>query len=240
MNYGIQLYSIRDVAEKDFEAALRAAAEIGYTMVESAGFFGHDAATVKEWLQKYGLTLCSTHTVVKELEADLEGVLDYHETLGCRDLIIPGASFSTKEKLDTLIANINKWQPVAAARGIRMHYHNHHKEFLPNEDGQIAMDELCRRTDILFEIDTYWAFAAGKDPLALLDQYGDRVRFIHLKDGLPDHTGAALGEGAAPIFDVWKKAVATGRTIVVESEGLVPTGPEEVGRCMAYLKTLKP
>lgn len=26
---------------------------------------------------------------------------------------------------------------------------------------------------------------------------------------------------------------------VAESEGLAPSGPEEVGRCMAYLKTLK-
>jgi len=239
MNYGIQLYSIRDVAEKDFEAALKTAADIGYTMVESAGFFGHDAATVKGWLQKYDLSLCSTHTGVLELGTDIDAVLDDHEALGCHDLIIPGAHFGTKEKLDRLIDNINQWQPLAAARGIRMHYHNHHKEFLPNEDGQIAMDELRRRTNILFEIDTYWAFVAGRDPLALLDDYGDRVQFIHLKDGLADHTGASLGEGVAPVRDVWTKAVATGRTIVVESEGLVPSGPVEVARCMAYLKTLE-
>ena len=36
---------------------------------------------------------------------------------------------------------------------------------------------------------------------------------------------------------VLEKAIATGRTIVVESEGLDPTGAEEVQRCMDYLKS---
>ena len=238
MNYGIQLYSIRDVSEQNFEQALRVAAETGYTMVESAGFFGHDAATVKEWLNKYGLTLCSTHTGVGELESDLEGVLALHEALGCRDLIIPAASFRNRERLERLIDNLNRWIPQAAARGIRIHYHNHDKEFLQNEDGQIAMDELFARTEVLFEIDIYWAFVAGRDPVALMDQYGDRVRFIHLKDGLLDRTDKALGEGEAPVLAAREKAMATGRTIVVESEGLDPTGPAEIGRCMAFLKTL--
>ena len=239
MDYGIQLYSIRDVAERDFEAALRTAAEIGYTMVESAGFFGHDAATVKNWLKKYHLTLCSTHTGTGDLEKDLEGTLRLHEELGCHDLIIPAASVRNKEKLDKLIRNLNTWIPQAAARGIRIHYHNHDNEFLPNEDGLIPMDELLNRTEVLFEIDIYWAFMAGRDPVALMDQYGDRVRFIHLKDGLLDRTDKALGEGEAPVLAAREKAMATGRTIVVESEGLDPTGPEEIGRCMAFLKSLE-
>ena len=40
MKYGIQLYSMRDLAEKDFEAAVAKAAEIGYSSIEFAGFFG--------------------------------------------------------------------------------------------------------------------------------------------------------------------------------------------------------
>ena len=60
--YGIQLYSLRDVSKDDFEGTLKAVADMGYKMVESAGFFGHDAKTVKGWLEKYGLEICSTHT----------------------------------------------------------------------------------------------------------------------------------------------------------------------------------
>ena len=55
MEYGLQLYSVRDITGSDFEGALREVAEMGYTMVEPAGFFGNDGKTVAEWLEKYGL-----------------------------------------------------------------------------------------------------------------------------------------------------------------------------------------
>ena len=38
--YGLQLYSVRDAMEADFENALKQVAEMGYTYVEFAGFFG--------------------------------------------------------------------------------------------------------------------------------------------------------------------------------------------------------
>ena len=41
--YGLQLYSLRDVTKDDLEKGLRAASEIGYKAVEFAGFFGHPA-----------------------------------------------------------------------------------------------------------------------------------------------------------------------------------------------------
>ena len=84
MNYGLQLYSVRDVAEQNYEDALKQVAEIGYTLVETAGLFGNDPEDVAKMLKKYGLTACSTHTGVKELAADLEKQVD----LGIRrDLI---------------------------------------------------------------------------------------------------------------------------------------------------------
>ena len=55
MKYGIQMYSVRDVAQKDLKAALKTVAEIGYNSVEFAGFFGNDAETVRSWLEEYGL-----------------------------------------------------------------------------------------------------------------------------------------------------------------------------------------
>ena len=43
MEYGIQMFSVRDIAEKDLHAALRKVAELGYRYVEFAGFFDHPA-----------------------------------------------------------------------------------------------------------------------------------------------------------------------------------------------------
>lgn len=234
--YGIQLYSLRDITKDDFKGSLEKVANMGYKMVESAGFFGHDAKTVKEWLEEYGLEICSTHTGYNLLTDDFDATVEYHKAIGCKNLIIPGAPHSNMAEIDALVANINKWQPILEKEGITLHYHNHHLEFIPNADGSVTMDELEKRTDVLFEIDTYWAYVAGEDPIAVLDKYGDRVKFIHLKDGTKNKEGKSLGQGTAPVKAVLAKAEATGRTIVVESEGLDPTGPEEVQRCIDFLK----
>lgn len=240
MNYGIQLYSVRDLAQNDYEQALKKVAEMGYKMVEPAGFFGHDSATVAGWLKKYGLTVCGTHTGIDAIVNDFDAIVAYHKAIGTDKIIIPAADFSTKEKVDSFIDKVNSLIPRLEKEGMKLYFHNHAVEFLPNNDGIIPHKELQARTSILFEIDTYWAFAAGLDAVAVLEELKDRTPIIHLKDGLKDekHTGKSLGLGEAPVAEVLKKAVELGMEIVVESEGLEPTGIEEVARCMEYLKNL--
>lgn len=239
MDYGIQMYSLRDVTKNDMEGALRTVSALGYKMVEFAGFFDYDARTIREWLDRFGLRVSGTHTGWQELDKEhFAQTVAYHKAVGNKNIIIPGADLSTEEKLDAFIDFVNEVTPKLAAEGITLGYHNHHREFLPTDYGKIIHHELETRTSIDFEIDTYWAYVAGQDPLALLHRLADRVHVIHLKDGSADGKGTALGEGTAPVAEVRALAAQLGMTIVVESEGLQPTGPEEVGRCMTYLRKI--
>lgn len=246
MKYGLQMYSIRDVAEKDFEQGLKLVAEMGYDMIECDGFGGFAPEEAKAMIAHYGLTVCSNHLSHRDVFNDFEKTLEYHKKVGCHDLIIASTIFSTKEEIDYSVACFNRYQPLIEAEGLRLHYHNHSKEFLPNKDGLIAQDEFAKRTKVGFELDTFWVYNAGLDPLAVMEQYRDRVRFIHLKDGVPkdptvagSHTrGTSLGQGTAPVEAVRQKAYDMGLCVVVESEGLDPTGPEEVKRCIDYLRAL--
>ena len=245
MKYGLQLYSVRDITKDDFESALRQVAEMGYDMVESAGFFGHSAEEVKAMLDNYGLTLCSTHTGHDQVFNKFEETLDFHKKVGCKNIILPSVMFATKEAIDYSVACINRYQPIIEAEGMKLHYHNHSGEFLPNKDGLIAEDEFAKRTNVLFELDTFWVYNAGLDPLALMEQYRDRLEFIHLKDGISKADsedgkvhGRSVGSGTAPVIAVRKKAIEMGLNIVIESEGLNPTGPEEVKRCIDFLRKL--
>ena len=246
MKYGVQLYSLRDVTGVDFDNALAQVAKMGYSLVESAGFFGHSAQEVKEILDKHGLVLCSTHTKFAEIDADIDSVIEFHRAVGCKDIIIPGAPQSTKADVDHLVDVINAAQPKVEAAGMRLHFHNHSKEFMPNDDGLYVEEELAKRTKVFFELDTFWIFNAGLDPLEIIDKYADRVLFVHVKDGIPQDfsnpesrpVGKSLGSGKAPVEAVRAKAIDMGLTMVVESEGLDPTGPEEVQRCIEYLKEL--
>ena len=70
MNYGLQLYSVRDITGTDLAGALKAVADLGYSFVEFAGFFGHNAEDVKKMLDDNGLTVSGTHTGWQELTAE--------------------------------------------------------------------------------------------------------------------------------------------------------------------------
>lgn len=238
MEYGIQMYSIRDLAEKDLDAALGAVAEIGYKYVEFAGFFGHTAEEVKAMLDKHGLKVSGTHTQFAELENDFEETVKFHKAIGNTNIIVPGYDIFSREKLDAFIDKCNAIVPKLAAEGIRFGFHNHSGEFAP-VDGVVPEIELENRTDIQLELDTFWAFNAGEDPLVWMERlYSEgKLSVIHLKDGFKGGRGVALGEGEAPVAEVRALAEKLGVTIVVESEGLDPTGREEVERCFRYLST---
>lgn len=249
MEYGIQMYSVRDIAQEDLQKALQTVAELGYRYVEFAGFFNHPAKDVKRWLEEYGLICSGTHTAISP--ETIDGAIAYHQELGCDNLIVPIAGWETEEKMEENIAMLNRAQEKLAAAGIRLGYHNHSREFMLTSYGKIAENEILTRTKVELEVDTFWAFNAGVDPVEFLEAHKNRIRVIHLKDGIPcaperrtfDRVqdgvqGKALGEGKAPIAQIHDWAKRNGVLMVVESEGLDPTGPEEVGRCIRFLRTL--
>lgn len=239
--YGIQLFSVRDTTPHDMEGTLRALAEMGYTSVEFAGFFGHSAETVKGWLDKYGLVACGTHTGWGEIRDRYEETVAYHKAIGCGEIIVPGADLSTKEKLDEFIDFLNVYGKKLKDDGLHLSYHNHDGEFYVSGYGAVIHEEMQKRTtsDVGFEIDTYWVYRAGKDPVALMKTLADRVPVIHIKDGLADGQGKPLGMGTAPVKEIFATAKALGIPMVVESETLNPNGLAEAKLCIDYLKTLE-
>ena len=252
-NYGIQMYSLRDITKSDLRTALKAVADMGYKYVEFAGFFENSAEDVKSWLDEYGLTVSGTHTGVALIAPDkLEETIAYHKTIGCKNLIVPSAKWSTEEDMEANIALFDSVQKRLAEEGIALGYHNHSGEFYTTPYGKIVEDELYARTSVSLEIDTFWLFNAGIDPVPYLEAHKDRISVIHLKDGnvVKDVKGSfadarngavgkSLGLGDAPVAAIREWAIKNGVTMVVESEGLDPTGPEEVKRCIDYLRTLE-
>ena len=46
MEYGLQLYSVRDITQKGLQKAMQQVADLGYSSVEFAGFFSHSIGKV--------------------------------------------------------------------------------------------------------------------------------------------------------------------------------------------------
>ncbi len=237
MDYGIQMYSVRDITGKDLLGALREIARIGYKYVEFAGFFGHDAASVRTWLSDLGLRVSGTHTGLKELDNDFEGTLQYHKTLGNTNIIIPGHDLSSQAKLDEFVEKVNEYQPRLEKEGITLGFHNHSQEFRPNRDGSMIHEQLVYRTNLRIEIDTYWYFnATGCSAKGILERLAPRIDYIHIKDGLPGGVGKPLGYGASPLREVYDWARDNKRLMIVESESLRPDGLTEAKLCYDWLK----
>ncbi len=236
MDYGLQLFSIRDITKDDFFGALKKVKEIGYKYIEPAGFFGHSAEEVKEKCDELGLVISGTHSGFQDLLDNFEETVAYHKAIGNHNYIVPGVKLATKADVDAFVEGANRLQPLLEKEGIRMSYHNHDSEFRPNEDGIVPYDEIVNRTDIGLEIDTFWAYAGGKDPVQMMEDLKDRLTFIHIKDGLENREGKPLGLGTAPIDAVYEKAKELGILMVVESETLTPDGITEARICYDWLK----
>ena len=253
IEYGLQMYSVRDITKDDLKGALKQVAEMGYKYVEFAGFFENTAEDVKAWLDEYGLVASGTHTKLDALTPEnIAETIRYHKVIGCTNLIVPSAKWKTAEQMEENIAALNAAQKQLADAGITLGYHNHSGEFYETPYGKIVEDELIARTDIAIEIDTFWLFNAGIDPVPYLEAHKDRIRVIHLKDGLVQRdgngcfenakngaVGKSVGSGDAPVVAVRSWAVENNILMVIESEGLDPTGPEEVKRCIDFLRSLE-
>ncbi len=236
--YGLQLYSIRDITATDLGGSLEKVAELGYASVEFAGFFGHSACEVKSMLQSAGLSISGTHSPLNDLRPTrIMETLKYHAELGNPHYIVPGADLSTLDKIKDFCSVMNFAQPILAAEGIKLGYHNHSHEFALMPWGSTIHSEIEKNTDIEFEIDTFWAFNAGIDPVGVLERLKDRISVIHLKDGFADGRGMPLGEGEAPVLNVMENAEKNGFAMVVESETLSPSGIDEAERCINFLRS---
>ena len=109
--YGLQLFSVRDITGNDLEGTLRAVAEMGYKYVEYAGFFGHSAEQVKEWQDKYeGLW-----KQIMELPAVAEKIYDKGRQQGTtfnRNLVANILHLMAEKKVLALTANATKMAEV--------------------------------------------------------------------------------------------------------------------------------
>ena len=65
---GLQLYTVRDLMQKDVKYTLQQVAGVGYREVEFAGLFDKSAKTVAKWLGENKLTSPSSHIPLDRLK----------------------------------------------------------------------------------------------------------------------------------------------------------------------------
>jgi len=234
----VQLYTVRDQLAAGRHGVLAQLAAFGYGAVEAFNALDDPAGLAAD-LAAAGLATCSVHATPTDGQA--AAVVAAARVLGTDTVIVPylpPARFADAASVREVAAELNGMAARLAAEGIRLGYHNHDFELSSLIGGRPALEVLAGALDgdVLLEVDTYWAAVGGQDVPALLGRLGERVRYLHVKDGpvSRDDPMTAVGAGEMPVADI----LAAGRSAewrVVELDRCATDMMTAVGDSLAWL-----
>ena len=245
----VQVYSVREEAERDFAGTMKKLGEMGYDGVELAGLYGKSAEEIRDSIKAAGLTAISAHVSYDELAGDLEKTLQDYETIGCRYIVIPWLGEDRRfgaALYEETIKGIPVISEGCKKHGMTLLYHNHDFEFAKTPDGTYALDQLYAEVpaDVLgAEPDTCWIKVGGPDPSEWLKKYSGRCPLVHVKDFRRREDGVdllALGEGEQDFPTLVKTAKECGAQWLVIEQDDHPYGTPmgDMKKSLDYLREL--
>lgn len=203
---GLALWSLRVQLKEDVSAALELAKSYGIKEVETYVMEGVPAEKLAQELKAKDLRAVSAHVSYGLFERDFEQVVRDLKTLGVTFTNVPFPRVNkervlTPELAREMAANFNKWGAALKKEGIRFGFHPHGLEFRPLGDGSedTVFDLIVRETNpehVCYQMDVFWVYITGQDPVKLLKKYPNRWVSLHVKDLRKDaltgvHTGSA-------------------------------------------------
>jgi sugar phosphate isomerase/epimerase len=245
---GLQLYSIRGDCQKDFDAALAEVAKMGFEGAEFAGYYQYvnKAKELRKKLDDLNLKAVATHIGTSSFRGDaLQKTIDFHQTLGCKFLIVPGdPAFVHPERSKALAELFNKTAETLKPLGLACGYHNHAPDFKKDGD-KTYYDLFAERTskDVVLQQDCGWTAAAGYDPVELMKRYPGRMKTTHFKPtvvGKEEGKKAYFGQDSVKWPEVLEACLKYGGTewITLEQE-VYPDGKSPMECTAISLAALK-
>lgn len=219
----LQLYSVRDAAAKDFAGTLKIVADIGYPYVEFAGLHGKSPSDVRKMIDDLGLKACSSHCAVFD-PAKRAQTEDEARVLGYTHLVsgFGPKDFETEDAIKAAAGKVNQATDYFGPKGFTVSIHNHWWEF----DGPNKGDLLYKLAPKACpQLDIYWVTVGGADPVKVMEQYAQRCKLLHLKDG------PATKENSQPMTAVGKGNVRTEAIIKAAEKSAVEFLIVELDSC---------
>ena len=250
-DFGIQVYSVKENMAEDAVATIRALASYGYTQIEGFDggkeiFWGMKNTAFKALMDDLGLDFIASHAdTFKNLELQAE----LASAIGMKYLICPWVGpQKSMDDFKRLADDFNKQGEICKQHGIRFAYHNHGYTFEELE-GQIPQDYLMQNTDpelVDFEMDTFWVYTAGKDPIDYIKRYPGRFTLGHVKDksgelDFKEPNGSTLiGKGIMDFPQILRAGMDNGmKYFIVEQERFDGTNPMDAAeKNAAFMKNL--
>ena len=234
----IQLWTVRDQLERDFDGTLARLAELGFRAVEPFGLPAN-LNKLSTALSNLGLTAPTAHgDVLLNPEAAIKAALELGTTV-LIDPYQPEEIFQSESNILRLADQLSAAAELAATHGIKIGYHNHDHELRNEVRGVPALLALASMVsqDVVFEIDLFWCQVANVDPLDVLKELDGRVVALHAKDAPMDghvRDQVSLGKGSVDVLACVSQAPSA--RLVVEFDEYSGDIFEGVAGSLNYLK----
>lgn len=244
---GIQLYTVRDIFQKDPAGTLEAIARIGYREIEfgGGGYETMDPAMLRRTMDKVGLRCPSLHIGYDALLGQFDKSVAMARTLGAQTVVLPYMTdeHRTEAGWNAALPNFNKFARELKKAGFGFAYHNHDFEFTTKPGGVTLYDRFLKETDpalVKIELDLYWAKRAGQDLAALIDRLNTRLYSYHVKDMRADGSMAAVGTGTIDFAALFKRKASAGvRHFYVENDQAPAPYLPDITTSFKTLQTLR-
>lgn len=236
----VQLYSMRDLAAKNYADVVRKVAAMGYDGVETAGFPNTTPQAAAILFKELNLAVAGAHSPLP-LGDQKNEVLETAALLGCKYVVCPHIGPNDVKDMDAiqnLCSRLNESQANAKAAGMPLVIHNHWWEYA-QMDGRLIADIMIDLLEpgICFELDTYWIKVAGVDPAARVRQLGKRAPLLHIKDGpgVREEPHTAVGTGIMDFAEIYK-ANRAAEWWIVELDSCATDVMEAVRQSQIFIK----
>lgn len=237
----LQLWSVQDACQENFEEVLTKVKEYGYDGVEFAGYYGRSAEELKKTLAGLSLKVSGAHISFESLRDDFEKTINFEKEIGNQAVIVPYMGADSLEEWTEKILELKEIAKKVNSEGLVLGYHNHAHEIMGIPDVNILEKMVEMIPDIQLEVDTYWLSYAGVDVLPWLNKYQNNIKWLHLKDMRvvgEEKESTEIGQGILPIESYldWAKN-ADLEWVIIEQEAFQKLTPME--SAAVNVKTLK-
>ncbi|MBB6053503.1 sugar phosphate isomerase/epimerase family protein [Armatimonas rosea] len=210
----LQMYTVRDDAQRDLAGTLATVASLGYAGVELAGYSGKTAQEYKALLDSHGLRAIGAHVGVDQVTGKIDQTIEEAKLFGYNYVIVPWIGKPYTESLEgyrTLGAELSAVAEQYTAAGLTLCYHNHAFEFDLLEGDKTGLDVLFESAPrVQAELDTFWIKKGCQDIPEYLTRLSGRVPLVHLKDMDAEGNFAPVGTGTVDYPALFAAAEAAG------------------------------
>lgn len=254
---GIQLYTLRELFEKDVMGTLKLVADTGFKEVEAYGYdngkiFGVSYSDFAAEVKRLGMKVVSGHYGTGQSTPDKTGTPFNEWERSVNDAKAAGQQYTTIAWLDQSEWNtsdalkrtceiLNKAGEITKKYDIRMAYHNHAFEF-EKVEGEVIYDVMLKELDpslVAMEMDIYWIVFAGHDPLTYFKNHPGRFELWHVKDmdKADRNKNSDVGSGTIDFKPIFAAAGQSGmKHFFLEQEYFTGPPAKSITNGYSYLK----